>query len=173
MTAAFFLFKAEQSHWAVPLVAVVQVLDHEPLVPVPLPPPGIRGLRFHRGQVVPVAGLPPGGQAPEGTQQSDRPVLLVKSSRGLWGIEIDRHGTEVAPSCSIAAPSSTPEHRGVRLTGVIHHGSVRYLTLDLDGTWAAIRQQVETHFQELGHSARIVAAERSPGHGPESRVEHP
>jgi purine-binding chemotaxis protein CheW len=124
------LFASGGHPYAVDLAVVLEVVDVEDLIPVPIAPPEVIGLCTVRRDVVPV--VDPFG--PNSTRPSESAsglvVLVMRTEQGVWGWHIDRDGAAVTETASAVDGSIA---RGDRLHAVV----------DAESTWRVVRERVE------------------------------
>jgi chemotaxis signal transduction protein len=138
------LFRIGQAPYAVCLESVVEIFLVEELVQLPLCPPCLRGLCALRREVIPVIA-PEVRRQGEGDPQRDEPkrtVLVLRTSRGTFGILIDREGASVAeePAQAEAARPSC----GSR--SIVRRGEGSHEVVDPEELWKQTRAQIESWF---------------------------
>jgi len=150
------LFQSGSEAYAVSLEKVAEVVEVERLVRVPHSPPRIIALCTLRREVIPVVDLNDSPSATETAELSTKTiVLLLRTSRGIWGVPVSAEGTIVSEE-SMDEPGlgnrATP--RGSRI-GTLRKGSTTYNVIDPEATWHEIRRSVEAwyHDQWGGESA--------------------
>jgi chemotaxis signal transduction protein len=141
---------------------VAEVVEFERLVRLPQGPPRVLGLCSLRREVIPVIDLNPLGSEPDGPDpHSVCLALILRTSRGLWAIRVNREGTAVArePLEEPAAPAL--EGSGLVCVGSIRRGDAWHAVIDPEATWRSVRADVEGWYCD--HLGRDTTAKRSLG----------
>jgi hypothetical protein len=148
-TRHWCLFQGSRRAYAVGLESVEEVVELERLVRLPHSPPRVLGLCTLRREVLPVIGLDrDDGASPEPTGM--RPVLILRTSRGTWAVQVAGEGTAVGEG-ALEGPCPPPEPRAPWLTflGTVRRGETVYAVIDPETTWKHVREGVETHYAGL------------------------
>jgi CheW-like domain len=148
-TRHWCLFQGSRRAYAVGLESVAEVVELERLVRLPHSPPRVLGLCTLRREVLPVIGLDrDDGASPEPTGM--RPVLILRTSRGTWAVQVAGEGTAVGEG-ALEGPCPPPEPRAPWLTflGTVRRGETVYAVIDPETTWKHVREGVETHYAGL------------------------
>jgi chemotaxis signal transduction protein len=147
----WYLFGSGHGAYAVCLESVVEIFLVDELVQLPLSPPCVKGLCALRREVIPVIA-PEGLRKPQGDPPGIEPrktVLVMQTSRGAFGILIDREGATVSE-----APAEAQEARpsgGSR--SVVRRRELSHEVVDPEELWKQTREQIESCFC-VGGAAR-------------------
>ncbi len=151
-TSPWCLFQCGSTSYAIGLESVAEVVEVERLVRLPHSPSRVIGLCALRREVIPVVELNEPGDEPSLSLSSNHPpgrllLLILRTSRGHWGIRIDAEGTNVAEE-SVHASSPSRGPFGPVFLGTIHRGETRYLVIDPEPTWQNVRQGVDDGYKD-------------------------
>ena len=163
-TRAWCLFEAGGGRYAIGLEMVAEVVELERLVRLPSCQPRVLGLCALRRDVIPVFRIGPEGEPPEGPDGERKHVLILRTSRGVWAIEIHAEGTVVAEEPLDATKRPGDVDDAVVVLGTVPRGEAVYTAIDPEATWWRFREAVDdwyAHYWDRGepeaaHTARAV-----------------
>src|SRR5271154_934231 len=90
------LVRIDAQPFAVALSAVVEIVEAEELVRLPLCSPQVLGLCTYRRDLLPVIALGQDRDTAPAPGEGRPVVLILRSEHGTWGIKIDRDVVIVA-----------------------------------------------------------------------------
>jgi hypothetical protein len=102
----------------------------------------VRGLCALRRDVIPVIGFDRGASDPSLAATTRPLVLILRSPRGSWGIQIDADGTAVAeePLDPIASPVDSSLSS---FLGTVVRENTAHAVIDPEATWMGLRIGVD------------------------------
>jgi chemotaxis protein histidine kinase CheA len=137
------LFHCGADAYAIGLESVAEVVEVERLVRLPQSPPRVLGLCALRREVIPVVSLGRPGREPASQEKPGVLVLILRTARGIWAIQINAGGTVVAEE-SLDDDARGPG--GPRL-GTVRRDGASYAVIDPEVTWRDVRQGVEDWYR--------------------------
>ncbi len=154
------LFQSGSEAYAVGLETVAEVVEVDRLVRIPHCPPRIVALCSLRREVIPVVDLSETPTERSASSLSSKTiVLLLRTTRGTWGIPVSAEGTLVsAESMNEAKPGVRSTTRGSRM-GTLCKGSTTYTVIDAEATWHEVRRSIDAWYQ---NQAGVDPALQSP-----------
>lgn len=138
----FCLFNCQQEGHALAVDRVVEVIEPNRLVRLPLGPPPLLGVCAYRGGVVPVAWSGDGERPVIHDLASGVVVLIIRGRQGPWGLAIDRSGVTVAVD-AWARGYDEPRSAGfLMIVGETDRAGEPLGIVDADRSW----DQLRSHF---------------------------
>jgi chemotaxis signal transduction protein len=158
------LFQSGTRTYAVALEAVAEVVEVERLVCLPQSPPQVLGLCTLRREVIPVIELDRSARDGKTPGAGSRlTVLVLKTGRGRWAIQVNSEGTTVAEEELGDPPLATAPADGPSLgiSGTVRRGDAVYSVIDPEATWKFVRHRVEDWYSN--HWARESSPNSAAG----------
>ena len=145
-TRPWCLFRGLRRAYAVGLESVVEVVDCERLVQLPHSPPRVLGLCMLRRELLPVIGLDRGEEPGSDKTTGRQLVLVLRTGRGTWAVPVAGEGTAVTQA-TLDEPCPPPDTGSPWLTflGTVRRGETVHAAIDLETTWAHVRDGVATY----------------------------
>jgi chemotaxis signal transduction protein len=137
------LFHSGARPYAVRVDAVVEIVDVDGLVRLPLSPPRVMGLFTLRRDVVPVLRMAEVQDDDPGGPDTRRVVLILRTEGDVWGIPVDRGTTVGVEETHIdpGGPDSTGDGPGAPRT--IARGGTSFEFVDPESAWREVRATIE------------------------------
>lgn len=137
------LFRSAGRAFAISLDSVIEIVEADGLIRLPLSPPCVRGYCIFRRDVVPVVRLADGTRG-EQTDSLDRIVILIlRTEQSAWGIGIDRGGVVVTEEVLEESSAYPHDGSGPVLIGSLHRDGMIHGVIDPALTWRRLRDSVE------------------------------
>ena len=158
-TRPWCLFRCGDSGYAVGLESVAEVVEVGRLVRLPHSPPRVLGLCSLRRELIPVIGLNdprPDPLAAQSAAPAGRLVLILRTGRGTWAVQINDEGTIVAEE-GLDESTETPTPLGPVFMGTVRRGDSTYAVIEPEATWQNVRQSVEDWYcDQMGRDAAAI-----------------
>lgn len=139
-TRPWCLFQCGASSYALGLEAVAEVVEVERLIRLPHSPPLVLGLCALRREMIPVIGLNDAMNVEASSAGGKHSVLILRTTKGTWGLRINPEGTIVAQEGLDELETSSGVGGGL---GSLHRGETDYAIIDPETTWRSVRDRVE------------------------------
>jgi chemotaxis signal transduction protein len=139
------LFQSGSKAFAVGLESVAEVIEIDRSVRLPHSPPNVLGMCVLRRDVVPVldiAEYPSENTPPRALAGST--LLLLKTSQGIWGVQVSSEGIIVTDE----RPEAHPDQSEGGSLGIVQRGETSYAVIDPEATWRRMRLSVERWYSE-------------------------
>jgi purine-binding chemotaxis protein CheW len=150
------LFRCGHAPFAVRLESVAEVVEIERLVRLPQGPPRVLGLCALRREVIPVVTLEEATHAPAPTAKTT--VLILRTSRGTWGVRIDGLGTVVADG-TLEPEGRVEDGSGGTFLGTVRRDGLAHAVIDPEATWRDLRQAADDWYcSPPGHVSTLTPA---------------
>jgi chemotaxis signal transduction protein len=155
-TRSLCLFQSGSKTFAIGLEAVAEVIEVDRSVRLPHSPPNVLGMCVLRRDVIPVLDLAEGPQENGWSRPlAKSTVLLLKTSHGIWGVQISGEGIIVTDD----SVESGMDRTDGASSGFVQRGETLYALIDPEATWLKMRTTVERWYSDYWGAESSAASQ--------------
>lgn len=132
MEGKYLTFWTEKQLFGIPIADVVQIIQMQPITPIPEYPYFSKGIINLRGNIIPVIDIRLRFNKPEETYNEHTCIIVTSIKERLVGFIVDgvEEVTDIPPEEISPPPSMSSDHVNEYLTGIGRHNNKIVLLLD-------------------------------------------